>query len=512
MRANKRPRTIWDRALGALGLTRNSMVPRASVMRGAGMGRLFGDFANSALSADQVIRMDGPTLRSRAIELVGSNSTASRVPQLFSENVIGKDGIIPQPLVGTTRKNLNEKANAEILRAWWEWYEPYNASVDRQNSWCELETLIVEGEPVDGEVLIRLVDGFDNPHGFAVDILDTAQLDWSLNQEASNGRNEIRFGIERDAWGQALTYHIFANHPSEARGRRKHIPVPAKDIIHLYFRRRPKQSRGYTWFAPVLIDLNNLGGYREAELVAARSAAAKMGFLSKKMDENAGPPLEPEDGEESIRWDADPGVIEQLPEGWEFQSWDPTHPTTAFADFESAILRSIATALRVSYMSLSGDLNGTSYGSGRIGLKAEQLVYQKLQQRLIEKVHTRVYRRWLTSAILTGSVRLDSFDVNRYTEVAWHPRSMPWIDPKAEIEAAEKENELGVTTLTQLAASQGRDIADYVKETAREIELYHADGLVHPNDLRQAEVDQAKNPAPAPNAQPARALRAVGDR
>jgi lambda family phage portal protein len=505
-------RTVWDRALRAMGLARLPMSPRASSMRGAGMGRLFGDFSNQSLSADQVIRMDGPTLRSRAIELVGSNSTASRVPQLFSENVIGKDGILLKPLVGTTRQNLNKRANDEILRAWWDWYEPSNASVDKQSSWCELETLIVEGEPVDGEVLIRLVDGFDNPHGFAVDVLDVSQLDWTLNQDAGNGRNEIRLGIERDKWGTALTYHILANHPSEMRGRKKHIPVPAEDIIHLYFRRRPKQSRGYTWFAPVLIDLNNLGGYREAELIAARSAAAKMGFL-QKTGEDAGPALEPEDGEESIRWDADPGVIEQLPEGWAFQSWDPTHPTTAFADFESAILRSIATALRVSYMSLSGDLNGTSYGSGRIGLKAEQLVYQKLQQRLIEKVHTRVYRRWLKSALLKGALRLDSFDATRYHEAEWHPRAMPWIDPKAEIESAELEQKMGISTLTQLAASQGKDLQDNVNQTKAEIEMYHAAGLVHPNDIAQAEVQKLLNP-PAPagqNPNSARALRVVGE-
>lgn len=480
------------------------MQPRASMLRGAGMGRLFGDFSNSVLSADQVIRMDAPTLRSRAQELVGSNSTAARVPQLFSENVIGKDGIIPQPLVGTTRQNLNARANAEILRAWWDWYEPQNASVDRLSSFCEIETMAAEGEVTDGEVLIRMVDGFDNPYGFALDVLDVAQLDWSLNQEAGNGRNEIRFGIERDAWGSPLTYHLFANHPSETRGQRKHVRVPAADIIHLFIRRRPKQSRGVSWFAPVIIDLNNLGGYREAELVAARSAAAKMGFL-QRTGENAEPALAPEDGDDSIRWDADPGVIEQLPEGWAFQSWDPTHPTTAFADFESAVLRSIATALRVSYMSLSGDLNGTSYGSGRIGLKAEQLVYQKLQQRLIEKLHTRVYRRWLRMGLLNGAIRLDSYDATRYQEVAWHPRAMPWIDPKAEMEAAQIENEYGVTTLRQLAASQGKDLDDYITETKAEIDAYHAAGIVHPNDLRDAQVKAAAKPANVPGSQGTRA-------
>jgi lambda family phage portal protein len=246
------------------------------------------------------------------------------------------------------------------------------------------------------------------------------------------------------------------------------------------------------------VDLKMLGGYREAELVAARVAASKMGFIQQLPGTDAGPPIEAEDGKDHVQWDADPGVIEQLPEGWGFQGWDPTHPTTAFKDFNAAILLSVATALRVSYMSLSGDLNGTTYGSGRIGLKAEQLVYQKLQQRLIEKVHTRVYRRWLRMAMLKGAVSLGGYDATRYHDVSWHPRAMPWIDPQAEIETAEKEEALSINTLTRLAAAQGRDLEELLQEKQREHELFTEYGVPHPDEMRQAEIESKQNP-PAPN-------------
>jgi lambda family phage portal protein len=508
-------RSLWDRALGALGLTRTSSLRmRASYYTGAGGGRLLGDFVGSAASPDQLIKTDGPTLRRHAEELVANNSTASRVPSLFSENVIGKDGITMQARVQSTRSDAagdgsprvpryNERVNAEIERGWYDWCEAANASADGKRSWCDTETLIVEREPVAGEVLIRLIDGFDNEHGFTTEIIDPAQLDWSLNRRPTEGANEIRSGVEVDRWGRPVRYHILANHPGESgRGGRRYLPIPAEDMIHLFVQKHERQTRGVTWFAPVIVDLRMLGGYREAELVAARVAASKMGFLKSINPDGPAPNLSPEDGEDHVRWDADPGVIEQLPENTEFQSWDPSHPTNAFAEFDKAILRSIATALRVSYMSLSSDLSDTTYGSGRIGLLAERAVYQKLQQRLIEKVHTRVYRRWLRSALLRGAVRLDSFDPARYDAVQWHPRPFPWIDPAADIEAAEKEQKLGINNITRMAAAQGRDLGGLLDERKREREMFRARGIPHPDDLLEAEIQGMTQPAPDQGARP----------
>ena len=498
-------RSLWDRALGAVGLTRTSTLrPRASYYAGASTGRLLGDFVGSAASPDQLIRADAQTLRRRAEQLVANNSTASRVPSLFSENVIGKDGIILQARVQSTRNEqdgtprYNEKINTEIERGWWDWYEARNASADGLHSWCDHETLIAEREPVAGEVCLRLIDGFENPHGFTTEILDPAQLDWSLNRKPGAGQNEIRMGVEISSWGRPVRYWVLSNHPSEGVkvGAKRYLQIPAEDLIHLYLFKFERQRRGVTWFAPVIIDLDMLGGYREAELVAARVAASKLGFLKSINPDGSAPNLEAEDGEDHVRWDADPGVIEQLPENTEFQGWDPTHPTTAFAEFDKAILRSIATALRVSYMSLSSDLSDTTYGSGRIGLLAERAVYQKLQQRLIEKVHTRVYRRWIRSALLHGSVRLDSYDATRYHAVSWHPRAFPWIDPAADIEATEKEIQLGITNVTRAIAAQGGDLLEMLDERKREREAFRSRGIPHPDDVTEAEIEKASQPAP----------------
>ncbi len=492
-RANPRakPRSFVDRALGVFGLARAPSAtprPRASYFNGAAIGRLAGDFRLQALlSADQTIRPDLLTLRARARELVLNNSTAARVPSLFSENIIGKDGIQLQAQVKNSRGDFHQANNTKIEDAWYRWGEADTASADGRRSWTETETLIAESECVDGEVLLRHLDNFDNEFGYSTELIDVDQLDWTYNVYPGTGINEVRMGVELNAWGRPVAYHILTRHQGEGTGWKRER-VPADQIEHLYIQRRPRQTRGVTWFAPVIIDLNHLGGYREAELVAARTAAAKMGFLKTINPDAPSTLLEPEEGDDGvrdgIRWDADPGVIEQLPENMEFQGWDPTHPSTAFESFDKAILRSIATGVRVSYLSLSSDLSDTSFGSGRIGMLAERAVYQGLQQRFIAKIEQKVYRRWLTNALLRGAVQLDSFDAKRYQDVTWHPRSFPWIDPEKDITARGKEIAMGFGTLTRLAAEQGFDLEEQFQIRQNEIKLAEKYNVPLALDLR----------------------------
>jgi lambda family phage portal protein len=485
--------SLGARLLGAFGLERKRDVsPRSRIAlranyNGAAGGRLFGDFRLAALSsADQVLRPDGLTLRARARELVINNATAARVPALFSENIIGKDGIQMQPRVKNSRGDFHAQNNTKIEDAWYRWCEAETASADGLRCWTETETLIAESECTDGEVLLRHLEGFGNEFGYSTELIDPDQLDWNYNIVPGPGQNEIRMGVEMDPWGRRVAYHILTRHQGEGAYKRER--VPASQIEHLFVQRRPRQTRGITWFAPVIVDLNNLGYYREAELIAARTAAAKQGFLQQKSPEAGEGAIElDEEGNPKqpyLKWDADPGIIEQLPEGWEFQSWDPTHPTTAFADFDKAILRSIASGVRVSYLSLSSDLSDTSFGSGRIGMLAERAVYQYFQQRFISKIEQPVYRRWLKNALLSGALQLDSFDAQRYQDVMWHPRSFPWIDPEKDLTSKAKEVAIGVNTLTAIAAEQGRDLEEVFQTRQEEIKLAEQYGVPLALDLR----------------------------
>lgn len=478
---------------------RKAAAPRrsAAYFRGASAGRLHADWAMRQLSADAAIRDEIAVLRDRARELVINSAAAARIPAVFEENIVGKDGVTLQAKIESTRGNANAVVNARIEEAWYRWAERETASTDGRRSWLDTEAMAVRLDVVDGEFILRHVRGADNPFGYSTEVIDPDQLDHTLNVEAKPGQNEIRMGVEQDRWGRPVAYHLLKAHPSDVRGmRRDHDRVPADEIIHYYVSWRPRQSRGVSRLAPVIVDLKMVAGYREAVLVSSRAAASAPVMYETDPEHYEVDPEQPAE----IPQDIPPGVYGiELPPGVKPHFSDPDLPNAGFDAFEKAILRSVATGVGISYSAISGDLTATTYGSGRMGMLAERAFFQKEQQRLIECIHRRVYREWLRMAMLTGALKLDSFDSARYHAVEWHPRPFPWIDPAADAEAEDKQLALGVTTHTRIANEQGRDFRQLVDERADEIEYARSKGVplfVAGQDI----TGTVKPPAPQPGA------------
>lgn len=466
---------------------------------GATGGRYFYDYVMGTLSANDAIRGSLRTLRNRCRELVTRNGHASRIPQLYSEKVVGKDGITYSAAVKLGSGEYDARVNQELERAYYRWAESPHVTADRSMCLPELEAADMESEIVDGETLIRTLDGFDNPYGFALEVLDPDQLDHTFDVEPAPGRNAVVMGVELDAWGAPVAYWLWKNHPSErAIGGR--VRVPASEIWHTYLSRRVRQRRGIPWFAPALLDFAMHGGWRENQLIASRAAAGKMGFLEPGLDAEAWDDDEDEVTEEHGRkvlpTEVSAGAIERLPRGWTFKAHDPAFPSTNFAEFNSAILMSLAVSARVTYAELSGDLRGTSYGSGRMGLLDVQNVYRWFQQRRIRRFNTKVLARLIPNALMTGALRLPSFDAERYLEATWHPQPQPWLQPKEDLDVRLAQRRSGLMSLTEIAAEQGRDLEEVFRQIEREQKLAERYGVtLDLSPTSQAAQPQVTSPA-----------------
>ena len=117
-----------------------------------------------------------------------------------------------------------------------------------------------------------------------------------------------------------------------SRYARKQIHVPADQMLHAFLPKGAHQTRG----APMLTTgIGALKSYREAELVAARFAASKMGFItSPDGDGYTGDDVE--DTHAPVM-SAELGSFEQLPLGIDIKLFDTPLPTTAFSDFHKAV-------------------------------------------------------------------------------------------------------------------------------------------------------------------------------
>lgn len=476
-------RSFVDRALAVVGLARAStrQAPRASVFRGAEFGRLTQDWFSRILSADQEIKSDFRRLRGVARALVRDNAFASRYVHLLAENVVGPNGILLQAQAKNTRGTLNLALNQKIEDAWAEWSRPENASVDGRLSWVDLQTLAVQSLPQDGEVLIRIVRGADNPFHFALQLLDPDLLDheYTIYAGSSPTGNDIIMGVEVDRWFKPVAYWLWTSHPSDPIRNRKRERVSADEIIHLYRVRRPGQTRGVTWFAPVMFDTEMLQGYQEAEITAARIGASNMAAVTYDPEKGVGE-IDGDLGDPAVRdglpMEVEPGRFLHLNPGEGLVSTDFNHPSSAFDPFTKAIQRSQATGLNVAYSSLTGDLTAVNYSSIRAGLVAERDFYRSEQRWLISALHERVYRAWAPYAALGGY--FSAAEARGTEKIVWQPRGWKWVDPLNDAQAAIMMRKSGLTSLTKLCAEQGIDFEENLEEIARENALAKTLGVV----------------------------------
>lgn len=449
---------------------------RVRQFAGARTDRLSQDLFSGRTSGASDQRFQLTKLRNRSRTLVRDTPEAKRYCGLFEENVIGPAGIQLKPAALRPDGNADTRLNDALLAAWERWCEPEHCTLDGTMGWVDVQQALMRLEPMDGEALVLLHEG-RGAYGLQLQIIDPDQLDDTMNAESwSRGTSWIRQGVELDALtGRPIAYHIWDGHPGDqSRGERRRIP--AARVIHLYDPWRPGATRGVPWLHAAIQNINMLAGYDEATLVAARIAASSMGIIEGAAD----PDPSEDDGDAHLGdmpLDFEPGTFKRLAPGEKLTPLDPKHPTTNYADFKKAHVRAIAQAGQVSYTSLSGDLEAVNYSSIRAGLLSERDRYRMLQGRLIRALHTRVYRRWLPLAQLTGALRISAQDVARGERVRWQPRGFAWVDPRADLEALGAEIRLGINSRTEAAAERGRDFEKVLEQIDAEERLAQSYGV-----------------------------------
>jgi len=457
--------------------------PQKRNYNGATMGRLFASWSAQNQSADDEIKNSLPLLRARARELSRNNDYVKKFESMVKKNVIGTSGITLQVRAKDPNGTLDTKANSTIENAFYKWGKKGNCDVTCKHSWRDVQNLIMASVARDGEVLVRF--RFDKKKGLQLQLIEADMLDDAYNDVNKN----ISMGIEYNEDGKPIAYHILRFHPlslkTSTMGNQRDR-ISADEILHLFISDRISQGRGVTWYRTSMTRLKMLEGYEEAELTAARVAAAKMGFYKKPAgEEYVG------DGNENGTplTSAEPGEFEILNEGWDFVPYDPQHPTTAFSMFVKSTLRGIASGLDVSYNYLAGDLEGVNYSSIRAGVLDERDTWKSIQQWLIESLHDKVYEKWLEYALLTKSIPFPMEKYDKFNAASWQPRGWAWVDPLKDVQASIMSINAGLKTSAQIVAEDGLDIEDNYIQLQYEQELRKKYNIKTELELKQEAID-----------------------
>lgn len=443
----------------------------------AQVGRLTLDWATSILSRDQKIWTDLRKLRARSRELADNDPTMAKFLSLVVANVIGKSGVKMQPKVKNLRGGaLADALNEQIASEWKAWCARGQCTIDGKLSFDELERLLIRTAAMDGEFIV-LARPVDNRWGFSLQHMDVDQLDHTYFDESLSGGREIRMGVEVDKFRKPLAYWLFNRPPNEwTINPLARVRVPADQAIHAYLPDSALQTRGIPWAASAMFQMNMLRGYMEAEVTAARVGACQMGILINKATDEFEGDGKNEDG--TVKMEAQPGGFMQLQGEQDFKQFNPAHPSTAFGSFVKEVKRNIASCLGVAYTSLAEDLEGVNFSSIRAGLLNERDMWRVRQKWMIESFHKPVFKMWLSQAVLAARIDISIRDEESVlSQIKWHPRGYPWVDPIKDVQASTLSIQNGFSTRSRSLAAQGYDLEETLAELAEEEKLIESYGL-----------------------------------
>lgn len=474
---------------------RSSAAPMRRQYAGAQISRLTEDWAGAFSSADTESASSAQRLRARARQLERDNPFVERYFKLLENNVLGSTGIglqmkvrDPDRIEGgkIKRGGYDTLANTAIEAAWYDWARGRNCCVDGNTGLPAIEKLALRSAARDGSMFILFHEGAGK-YQLQLECFEADFLREDYSEALPDG-NIVRYGIEMTPQRKPVAYHFFNRHPHDSgsvSGGLRSVRVPANRVIHVCRRNRQGQTNGVSWLAPVMMRLKMLDGYEEAELIAARCAASKMGFYVKSMPadyqgelDNSGNPTQ----------EMQPGVIEDLPMGTTFQTLDPQHPVAAYADFVKAALRGVSSGIGVSYNSLASDLEGVNYSSIRAGLLEEREEWKSIQNWFIETVRTAIFERWLAMALLSGELKLPNGSAlpaakfDKFNAPEWKPRRWQWVDPLKDLNAKVLAIEKGLDSRRSVISEQGGDVEDVMADIASDKDLAETYGLDFPTD------------------------------
>ncbi|MEP5730373.1 MAG: phage portal protein [Sulfitobacter sp.] len=425
----------------------------------ASRGRRTSGWKAPATAADASAFGNRPRLRNLSRDMIRNRPYAARAQSVVTGNVVGT-GIMPSVEMDPENQASSEAA-LKFLKS-----HLMTTAIDAAgvNTLPGLQTQVMNAVFSDGEVLARQrlrKRSFNSklPLLFQVQLMECDYLD---ETKQSHGRNEVVEGIEYGPTGRIEAYHLYDRHPGDVqfwRGRQlASSRVPAGQILHVRRSDRPGQMRGAPWLAPVMMALGELSDYQEAEILKQRMAALLAFF---RENEDAIP-----DAAKTQISELAPGAVIDLEPG---QKITPTSPPSkdGYSDFMRQGVFTIAMGLGITGESLSGDLRGVNFSSGRMGRMEMDRFIQVWQQQLVIDQFCAGIGEWSRDVWrMQGQSEPNLPPVP--ASIGWTAPRRPLIDPSKEISASVAEIDAGLTSRSRKQRELGYDPETIAAERAED--------------------------------------------
>lgn len=450
------------------------------------IGRRTANWNASSAGINSLLQFSLSTIRNRTRDQYRNNPWVKRASRSYVSNLIGT-GI--KPIATTDDKEFN----AAISEVWNDWIEESDA--DGLFDFYGQQSLAVRSFRNSGEVLIRKLyrptDEYDLVVPFQIQVIEADHLDHLYTQRLEDGGKIVQ-GVEFDAQGRRVAYHLFKEHPQEMLagfGAAERVRVPASEILHVFEAERPGQVRGYPGMVSTVIRMLDMLEYEDAELVRKKLAAMMVGFITNGVDEDGNPlgATETSSGE-PLSATLESGTLQELDPGQGIQFNEPADVGGAYNDFMKWNLRAGAAGSEVTYEGMTGDYAGVTFSSMRSALNEIQRIWRQVQNNvIIHQICRPIRKQFVLEAVKCRAVKMPKDFMARrraYQRCEWQPDGWAYVNPLDDARADALEMRNGTTSRSRIVAGRGADIRDLDREIAADNERADDLGLVFDSDPR----------------------------
>lgn len=426
--------------------------------------------------ADRPIDMAGAALREQSRFLEENHDLVNGILTTLVNNTVGPRGISVEPMPRKRDGSVHREFADELIDLYEDWSS--HPEVTGEHDRASMERLLARSMYRDGEVFGQHISGHrpNLIHGtrvpYSVELLEAEMvpMDHPDNVKLNNYQ-----GVIKNQWGQPVAYKVYLRHPGTLKSWDTAVKeVPADRMLHAKLTNRIGQTRGVSAFAPVMVRLNDLKNYEEAERIAARMSAC-IGLYIKRGNPDQ---YTPEDIEDDDRmFEMAPGIVyDNLLPGEEINDVTPDRPSQLLQPFRDSMLKAVASGINANYSTIAKDYSGT-YSSQRQELSENFINYAVLQRNFIRQVTEPMWNQFIVSALGTQIKVPRSVDINTLYQAQFLGPVQPWIDPAKEASANLIQVRAGFKSLSQVIRERGENPRKVFAEMQREREEAEEMGL-----------------------------------
>lgn len=392
---------------------------------------------------------DQASLRDRAQQLDRENALASSLLNRSVDFSIGRG----MSLQASTE---DEEWNREVEALWTAyWEQPEVTGL----TGLEVERHAWRCWHRDGDVgAILLRDG-------KVQLIEGGQLR-TPDRQLSDDR--FYHGVEVNGAYRPVRFHLAVQGRSRDRFTTETQAIDARDFVWLPRLKRHIDVRGTPVFAPVFGLFDQIDGYVEASVIAARVAACFSVLLRRRNPTKwlggLGTATN-SDGVSQAQITLEPGAVHYVDTDEDAIQVRPEQPGQQFEPVVKLLVRFAGLEAGFPIELALLDFSSRSFTSARAALIQAQRGAEPLQTIFIKRFMSRIYRwrvsKWIKEGLL--SARDD----------AWRHRFIPYpwqlLDPTKEIQGRMLEVDAGFATVADQVMAMGRDPNDVMRKRSEEL-------------------------------------------